>query len=156
VPFQFVSTHLDPFHTPLQPLQAGEILARVGSAGGPQLVVGDFNAGPTETTYAEMLAAGFVDVGLAAGAAGPTCCQPPDLDNPASQLTERSDYIFERGFSSIDRALLVGSTVFEDVRPLWPLRSCRGDRNCRYTGAARSGAARIGGAPARNAEVADR
>jgi len=28
VPFQFVSTHLEPFHTPLQPLQASEILVR--------------------------------------------------------------------------------------------------------------------------------
>jgi endonuclease/exonuclease/phosphatase family metal-dependent hydrolase len=119
VPFQFVSTHLDPFHTPLQPLQAGEILAELGMTAEPQLVVGDFNARPTEPTYAEMLAAGFTDVGLFAGAAGPTCCQSPDLDNPVSQLSNRFDYIFERGFSSIDGALLVGNTIFENVRPLW-------------------------------------
>jgi len=120
VPFQFVSTHLDPFHTPLQPLQAGEILAELGMTAEPQLIVGDFNARPTELTYAEMLAAGFTDVALFAGAAGLTCCQSPDLDNPVSQLSNRYDYIFERGFSSIDEALLVGNTVFEDVRPLWP------------------------------------
>jgi endonuclease/exonuclease/phosphatase family metal-dependent hydrolase len=120
IPFQFVSTHLDPFHTPLQPLQAGEILAELGMTAEPQLVVGDFNARPTELTYAEMLAAGFTDVALLAGAAGLTCCQSPDLDNPVSQLSNRYDYIFERGFSSIDGALLVGNTVFENVRPLWP------------------------------------
>jgi hypothetical protein len=119
VPFQFVSTHLDPFHTPLQPLQAGEILAELGMTAEPQLVVGDFNARPTELTYAEMLAGGFTDVALFAGAAGPTCCQSPDLDNPVSQLSNRYDYVFERGFSSIDGALLVGNTVFENVRPLW-------------------------------------
>jgi endonuclease/exonuclease/phosphatase family metal-dependent hydrolase len=120
VPFQFVSTHLDPFHTPLQPLQAGEILAALGMTAEPQLVVGDFNARPTELTYAEMLAAGFTDVALFAGAAGLTCCQAPDLNNPASQLSNRYDYIFERAFSSIDGALLVGNTTFENVRPLWP------------------------------------
>jgi endonuclease/exonuclease/phosphatase family metal-dependent hydrolase len=120
VPFQFLSTHLDPFHTPLQPLQAGEILAALGMMAEPQLVVGDFNARPTELTYAEMLAAGFTDVALFAGAAGLTCCQSPDLNNPVSQLSNRYDYIFERGFSSIDGALLVGNTVFENVRPLWP------------------------------------
>jgi endonuclease/exonuclease/phosphatase family metal-dependent hydrolase len=119
-PLQFVSTHLDPFHTPLQPLQAGEILAALGTTTEPQLVVGDFNARPDEFTYAEMLAAGFTDVALLAGAAGLTCCQPPDLDNPVSQLTNRYDYIFERGFASISGASLVGNTPFENVRPLWP------------------------------------
>jgi endonuclease/exonuclease/phosphatase family metal-dependent hydrolase len=119
VPLQFVSTHLEPFHTPLQPLQAGEILARLGMTAEPQLVVGDFNAGPTELSYAEMLAAGFTDVAQFAEAAGLTCCQSPDLNNPVSQLSNRYDYIFERGFSAIGGALLVGNTVFENVRPLW-------------------------------------
>ncbi len=120
LPFEFVSTHLDETHSATQPLQAGEILARLGVTTEPELVVGDFNASPTEPTYAEMLMAGFKDVGLFAGAVGPTCCQLPDLDNPVSQLGNRFDYIFERGFPWIDMALLVGDAVFEDVRPLWP------------------------------------
>jgi len=33
--FQFVSTHLDPFHTPLQPLQANEIIAELDNTGAP-------------------------------------------------------------------------------------------------------------------------
>ena len=49
VPFQFVSTHLDPFHTPLQPLQAGDILAALSGSTEPQLVVGDFNADDSGT-----------------------------------------------------------------------------------------------------------
>ena len=117
-PFQFVSTHLDPYHTPMQPLQAEEILGELGMTAEPQIVVGDFNANPTELTYAEMLAAGLTDVAAALGVVGPTCCQAPDLDNPVSQLTNRYDYVFERGFSSIDSALLVGNTPFENVRPL--------------------------------------
>ena len=122
VPFQLVSTHLDKTHSPAQALQAGEILTRLGSATEPQLVVGDFNANPGQSpgTYAEMLDAGFTDVPLAAGAAGPTCCQSPDLDNSVSELSNRYDCIFERGFSSIDSALRVGGMPFEASRPLWP------------------------------------
>jgi endonuclease/exonuclease/phosphatase family metal-dependent hydrolase len=120
VPFEFVSTHLDETHSSAQPLEAGEILTRLGMTTELELVVGDFNARPTEPTYAEMLAGGFTDVVLVAGAAGPTCCQSPDLDNPVSQLSNRYDYVFERGFSSIEAALLVGDKVFENVRPLWP------------------------------------
>jgi endonuclease/exonuclease/phosphatase family metal-dependent hydrolase len=122
VPFQFVSTHLDETHSPAQALQAEEILARLDTSAEPQLVVGDFNANPGQApgTYAEMLAAGFTDVAAAAGATGPTCCQSPDLDNPVSELSNRYDYVFERGFSSIDSALLVGDMPFESSRPLWP------------------------------------
>jgi endonuclease/exonuclease/phosphatase family metal-dependent hydrolase len=123
VPFQFVSTHLDETHSSAQALQAGEILSELNTSNEPQLVVGDFNANPTEFpfTYAEMLSAGFTDVGAALGATGPTCCQPADLDNPVSELTNRYDYVFERGFSSLDEALLVGNaTPFEDMRPFWP------------------------------------
>lgn len=121
VPFEFVSTHLDETHSSAQPLEAGEILARLGMTSEPELVVGDFNARPTESTYAVMLGAGFTDVAGALGAAGPSCCQLPDLSNAVSQLTNRYDYVFERGFTSLDAALLVGNDApFENVRPLWP------------------------------------
>jgi endonuclease/exonuclease/phosphatase family metal-dependent hydrolase len=121
VPFEFVSTHLDETHSPANAAQAGEIIQQLDTVAEPQLVVGDFNANPNEPTYAEMLAAGFTDVTAALGAAGLTCCQSPDLDNPVSQLTNRYDYVFERGFSSLDLALLVGNTTpFENSRPLWP------------------------------------
>jgi len=120
VPFQFVSTHLDPFHTSLQPLQAGDILAALSGSTEPQLVVGDFNADDSEQTYREMIDAGFVDVAAAVGADGATCCQAPNLSNPASELSHRYDYIFERGFSSIDSAFLIGNTHFEEVPPIWP------------------------------------
>ncbi len=121
VPFEFVSTHLDETHSPANAAQAGEIIQQLDTVAEPQLVVGDFNANPNEPTYAEMLAAGFTDVTAALGAAGPTCCQSPDLSNPTSQLTNHYDYVFERGFSSLDLALLVGNTMpFEGSQPLWP------------------------------------
>jgi hypothetical protein len=35
-------------------------------------------------------------------------------------LDREYDYIFERGFSSVDLAALIGNQPFENVRPLWP------------------------------------
>jgi endonuclease/exonuclease/phosphatase family metal-dependent hydrolase len=123
VPLQFVSTHLDGGLTSAEPAQVNEILTALGATGRPQLVVGDFNAtrsdlcaglpcGPTE-----LLAAGFTDTGAGLG---PTCCQSPDLSNTVSKLDREYDYIFERGFSSVDLAALIGNQPFENVRPLWP------------------------------------
>ena len=119
IPFQFVSTHLETDKS-IGAAQANELLSALGTATEPQLVVGDFNALPTDMTHAEMVAAGFIDIGSAVGAVGATCCQAPDLDNPVSQLNGRIDYVFERGFSSIDSAFLVGDKPFQDVRPRWP------------------------------------
>ena len=119
IPFQFVSTHLDS-NKSVGEAQANELLARFGMTAEPQLVVGDFNALPTDATHAGMVAAGFIDVGGVVGAVGATCCQLPELDNLVSALSGRIDYVFERGFSSIDSAFLVGDTPFETVRPVWP------------------------------------
>jgi endonuclease/exonuclease/phosphatase family metal-dependent hydrolase len=118
-PFQFVSTHLDS-NKAIGEAQANELVARLGMTAESQLVVGDFNALPTDATDADIVAAGFIDVGGALGAVGATCCQAPDLDNPVSQLSGRIDYVFERGFSSIPSAFLVGDMPFENVRPRWP------------------------------------
>jgi endonuclease/exonuclease/phosphatase family metal-dependent hydrolase len=118
-PFQFVSTHLDS-NKAIGEAQANELLARLGMTAESQLVVGDFNALPTDATHADIVAAGFIDVGGALGAVRATCCQAPDLDNPVSQLSGRIDYVFERGFSSIPSAFLVGDMPFENVRPRWP------------------------------------
>src|SRR5206468_4410802 len=118
IPFEFVSTHLDSDKTKGE-AQAGELRGRLDMTAEPQLVVGDFNALPTDATHADMVAAGFIDVGGTAGAVGATCCQAPDLDNPGSQLSGRIDYVFERGFSSIESAFLIGDAPFENVRPRW-------------------------------------
>jgi endonuclease/exonuclease/phosphatase family metal-dependent hydrolase len=119
IPFQFVSTHLETDKS-IGAAQANELLGALGTATQLQLMVGDFNALPTDMTHAEIVAAGFTDVGSAVGAVGATCCQAADLDNPVSQLSGRIDYVFDRGFSSIESAFLVGDTPFENVRPRWP------------------------------------
>jgi hypothetical protein len=63
-----------------------------------------------------MLAASFTDAGAGLG---PTCCQPPTLDNSMSELRNHYDYIFERDFSSISGAFLIGDQRFEGTRPFW-------------------------------------
>jgi hypothetical protein len=80
-------------------LQAGEILSELNASNEPQLVVGDFNANPTQFpfTYAEMVSAGFTDVAAALGETGPICCQPPDLNNPVSDLPNRYELCFRAG-----------------------------------------------------------
>jgi hypothetical protein len=101
-------------------LQAGEILSELNASNEPQLVVGDFNANPTQFpfTYAEMVSAGFTDVAAALGETGPICCQPPDLIIRSPTCQTGTNYVFERGFSSLEEALLVGNmTPFEDMRP---------------------------------------
>jgi endonuclease/exonuclease/phosphatase family metal-dependent hydrolase len=126
-PFEFVTTHLDETHSAAEPAQTGEILAALGAVGEPQLVIGDFNAGPGDACPptdpsrlpcgpAEMLAAGFTDAGAGLG---PTCCRPPTLDNPMSELRNHYDYIFERDFSSIAGAFLIGDQPIEGMRPFW-------------------------------------
>ena len=118
IPFQFASTHLETDKL-IGEAQAGELRGKLNMTAEPQLVVGDFNALPTDATHADMLAAGFIDVGGALGAVGATCCQAADLDNPVSQLSGRIDYVFERGFSPIDAAFIVGDVPFDNVRPRW-------------------------------------
>jgi hypothetical protein len=129
VPFQFVSTHLDGSlsdgsRTSANPLEVGEILTALGATDQPQLVVGDFNATPSDLCAglpcgpAEMLAAGFTNTGAALGF---TCCQSPDLSNTVSILNREYDYIFESGFSSVDSAFLVGGDQASTVGPpFWP------------------------------------
>ena len=123
VAFKFVSTHLDETQSSAQPAEVSEILTALGAGGEPQLVVGDFNASPSDVCGglscgpAGMLSAGFIDTG---NALGPTCCQAVNLDNTVSSLSKRYDYIFERGVPSINSAFLVGDKIFEDARPVWP------------------------------------
>jgi endonuclease/exonuclease/phosphatase family metal-dependent hydrolase len=122
VPFQFVTTHLESgeLGEPFRPLQVAELLADLSASSLPQILVGDFNADPAELAYQAILAAGFGDTAAAVGAVGPTCCQASNLSNTVSELDTRLDYIFERGFSAILSAFLVGDTRFQSVPPLWP------------------------------------
>lgn len=108
--YRVVNTHLEPadaggvVHPGLAALQAAqlaELLADLEGFGGRTVLVGDLNSaadGSTTSTYADLLAAGFVDawtVGPDRGD-GFTSNQNADLRNPESRLFHRIDYVLYR------------------------------------------------------------
>jgi endonuclease/exonuclease/phosphatase family metal-dependent hydrolase len=109
--FHFVNAHLEIGDTPelayLQYLQAMELVGSL-PAGGPTILVGDFNgdANASSATYAALASA----LSEAAPAGAPaTCCQLERLDNVASVLDERVDLVFFRGPVTAEGAALVGA-----------------------------------------------
>ncbi len=106
--FRLISTHLDvgcpTSTTSIQRAQAAELLGGPAATALPVILVGDFNS-PGDGSgmpYNDVIAAGFTDAALQAGAGGPTCCQSPDVLNPVSTLASRIDFILYRG--AFDRA----------------------------------------------------
>ncbi|HWS16337.1 MAG TPA: endonuclease/exonuclease/phosphatase family protein [Candidatus Methylomirabilis sp.] len=132
--FRFLTTHLEPFYPPVQVAQANELLAGPGNTNLPLVFAGDFNtdagALPTEPTYGNLIAAGFVDAWSQIDPLDPgyTCCEAADLLNATPSLDTRIDLVllrdgFGRGNRSIaaDAAEVVGGEP-EDKTPsgLWP------------------------------------
>jgi endonuclease/exonuclease/phosphatase family metal-dependent hydrolase len=121
--FHFVTTHLETSGFPAeQQAQAAELLAGPAFGPGADLVVGDINSAPddsTRPTY-DLLTGQFRDAwSVRRKQPGYTCCQPPTLDNPTSQLTRRIDVILIRGARPV-RARVVGNVPFAATPPLWP------------------------------------
>jgi endonuclease/exonuclease/phosphatase family metal-dependent hydrolase len=132
--FRFLTTHLDGDClrvTPaIQYAQAAEILAGPAATDLPVIYVGDLNAPadgsgfpgdqPT-TTYADALAAGFVDAAPEGGGYGPTCCQDSDLLNAVSKLSERIDFVLFRGDFKVRAVAVVGDDPADKTASnLWP------------------------------------
>src|SRR5207245_982665 len=73
------------------------------------IVVGDFNAEPTEPTYGRMRAAGFRSSYLEANGAEPAVTWPSGLDAPAKDTDGPSgclDYIWVRGSIAVESCRL--------------------------------------------------
>jgi endonuclease/exonuclease/phosphatase family metal-dependent hydrolase len=120
--FHFVNTHLEVAGlAEVQRAQAGELLAGPAFGPGADLVVGDINSAPdgsTMTPYA-LLTAQFRDAwSVRPGDPGYTCCQPPTLTNPTSQLSRRIDLILVRGARPVS-ARVVGAVPFAATPPFW-------------------------------------
>lgn len=139
--YLFVTTHLEPAEPApgvvapgIQEAQAAELAALLAPEDLPVVLTGDFNSaadGSTTASYGRFVEAGYVDlwtVGRRRGT-GHTCCQTPDLTDPASHLDERVDVIFYRDEATAAdgpihgsvHAELVGEEA-EDRTPsgLWP------------------------------------
>jgi len=121
--FHFVTTHLETSGFPeVQQAQAAELLAGPAFGPGADIVVGDINSDPddsTSPTY-DLLTEQLRDVwSVRRRQPGYTCCQDPTLSNPTSSLTRRIDVILTRGAQPI-AADVVGDTPFAQTPPLWP------------------------------------
>lgn len=127
---RFVTTHLEvipPFS--IQRAQAVEAIKSLANTTVPTVFLGDFNtvAGdpthPTFPTYQMLINAGFVDAWKQKYPTLPgfTCCQAPDLRNPASTLSVRIDLVLTRGPVWVDSIKIVGSQPIERTASgLWP------------------------------------
>jgi endonuclease/exonuclease/phosphatase family metal-dependent hydrolase len=127
--FRFATTHLDPVVPAIRQAQANELLQGIGNTL-PVIVVGDFNANPSDPsdpTHQSFLLANFDDAWLLRRPFNPgfTCCQEGDLLNPKSLLSVRLDWVLFRGrfrgdFHVLD-AELIGDRRNERTRSgLWP------------------------------------
>jgi endonuclease/exonuclease/phosphatase family metal-dependent hydrolase len=123
--YRFVNTHLEertPPEIPIQALQAQELIGVLANEKLPVILVGDLNSSPEDLgidtavpPYTQLRDAGYADLWerrlFGPDDAGLTCCQSEALDNPASQLYERIDYIFVRNQPHSWPETLVGPLV---------------------------------------------
>jgi len=105
--FTFFNTHLETGAAPpIQIAQGDELRALIDATAGPVVLAGDLNSdagGGSTPTYATLTQTLTDAIGRPPHFAAPTCCQAADLRNPASQLTERIDFLLFRGFDRIRR-----------------------------------------------------
>jgi endonuclease/exonuclease/phosphatase family metal-dependent hydrolase len=127
--FRFATTHLEPTVPAIRLAQANEFIQGIGTAF-PVIVVGDFNAVPTDPsdpTYQTFQLANFDDAWALRRPFNPgsTCCQDGDLMNPKSLLSVRLDWVLFRGkfrgdFHPLDAELIGDRRNDRTPSGLWP------------------------------------
>lgn len=122
-PITFVTTHLEAFHPTPRVAQATELAGILGPIAGRVALVGDLNSLPGTEGEAVLAGAGFADAWetVSPGAAGFTCCFPPDLHLTTPGLDERIDYVLTRGTLTPETAEIVGEEAADRTASgLWP------------------------------------
>lgn len=113
-----VNTHLEAWDAGARSAQCEELLAAIGERGVPVVVLGDFNAPPSEVAMPRE----YVDAWAVAGDGdGHTYGQGVELVNAESGMHERIDYVFVRA-AAVTAARVVGDQQ-SDRTPaarLWP------------------------------------
>jgi endonuclease/exonuclease/phosphatase family metal-dependent hydrolase len=121
---RFITTHLDAFAPPIRLAQANEILTGVANTTMPVILAGDLNSTTDATSYAAITGAGFADVWsvLEPGVDGFTCCEAsPTIDNDIPSLSQRIDYVLERGALLPIYLNIIGATpISRTSSGLWP------------------------------------
>ena len=119
-PVVVATTHTEAYDAATRDAQRDELLALLDDPGCPVVVLGDFNAPPSQVG----MPTAYADAWTAAGndpRGGATCGQAADLANDVSALHERIDYVFVRD-ADVLACHLVGTRDDERTIPdrLWP------------------------------------
>ena len=121
----FVVTHLhhEVDDASVRAEQAMGVIGWLGPISGPLVVVGDFNADPTEPTYALMLEAGFRSASVEANGAEPPVTWPSGIQAPGMDVDGDPsclDYIWVRGPITVDSCRLAFDRPAVDDPTLFP------------------------------------
>ena len=121
----FVVTHLhhEVDDAAVRAEQAEAVIAWLGAISGPLVIVGDFNADPTEPTYGLMLDAGFRSASVEANGAEPPVTWPSGIQAPGMDVDGDPsclDYIWVRGPISVDACRLAFNHPAVDDATLYP------------------------------------
>jgi hypothetical protein len=123
VPIRAFNTHLDPIFGVTNNLQGLELIDALNASPYRTVLLGDLNTAPqlgTTQVQQNLLDAGLADAWLDQGTGnGMTWRNDPLLNDPSIPFSERLDYIFHRGFQTLD-VDVIGDTPFSDTRPMWP------------------------------------
>ena len=140
--FRFVTTHLENLvpglplgGAAIQLAQAAELVEVAAAPDRPVIMAADFNANasstsdPSNLTYRVLIRGGtngkFTDAWKQLHPTDPgfTCCQAANLQNPVSQLSQRTDLVLYRGSIQAVEASLAGNLPTDrtpTTPPLWP------------------------------------
>lgn len=114
---RFVNTHTEAWDEKTRDAQRDELLEAVGDPEHAVVVVGDFNALPSDVG----MPAPYVDAWAVAGhGPGHTCGQAPDLSNAESTLDQRIDYVWARGVDVLACRVVGDQPSDRTSAGLWP------------------------------------
>jgi endonuclease/exonuclease/phosphatase family metal-dependent hydrolase len=121
----FVVTHLhhEVDDASVRAEQATAMIGWLAPISGPLIVVGDFNADPTEPTYGLMLEAGFRSASVEANGAEPPVTWPSGIQAPGMDVDGDPsclDYIWVRGPITVDSCRLAFDRPAVDDPTLFP------------------------------------
>jgi endonuclease/exonuclease/phosphatase family metal-dependent hydrolase len=121
----FVVTHLhhEVEDASVRAEQAVAVIGWLGPIAGPLVVVGDFNADPSEPAYGLMLDAGFRSASVEANGAEPAVTWPSGIQAPGMDVDGDPsclDYIWVRGAIAVDSCRLAFDRPAVDDPTLFP------------------------------------
>jgi hypothetical protein len=126
-PFRFIGTHLESGDSSIRQAQAAELRSGPANTPLPIVVAMDSNAQaapqPQDATYTDFRNAGYNDAWseIFPTASGFTCCQAQLVNNPVSNLTQRTDLILTLGNVEAQNIALFGATpASKTPAGLWP------------------------------------